>query len=156
MGVSAVFIARNRFAVLDKAANTIQIRNLQNEITKKCAPPCATTDAIFYAGTGVLLCRSEDKVRKASLLTCSSTSLCLTRAAMQTGKSGAMACVCACVCMCEQVILFDIQQRSTLAELSTPAIKYVSWNGDMSMVAMTSKHAIIIADKNLQNTQTVS
>ena len=62
LGTSAVFIARNRFAVLDRVANTIQIRNLQNEITKKCAPPCATTDAVFYAGTGTLLCRSEDKV----------------------------------------------------------------------------------------------
>jgi coatomer protein complex subunit alpha (xenin) len=62
LGTSAVFIARNRFAVLDKASNSIQIRNLQNEITKKCPPPCATTDAIFYAGTGTLLCRSEDKV----------------------------------------------------------------------------------------------
>jgi coatomer protein complex subunit alpha (xenin) len=48
--------------VLDKASNTIQIRNLQNEITKKCAPPSAGCDAIFYAGTGALLCRSEDKV----------------------------------------------------------------------------------------------
>ena len=62
LGTSAVFIARNRFAVLDKASSTIQIRNLQNEITKKAPPPCATTDAIFYAGTGMLLCRSEDKV----------------------------------------------------------------------------------------------
>lgn len=58
-----MFIARNRFAVLDKATNTIQIRNLQNEITKKTTPPCATTDALFYAGTGMLLCRSEDKVK---------------------------------------------------------------------------------------------
>lgn len=41
------------------------MRNLQNEITKKCAPPCASTDALFYAGTGLLLCRSEDKVRMA-------------------------------------------------------------------------------------------
>lgn len=62
-GASAVFIARNRFAVLDKSSNTIQIRNLQNEITKKCPPPCSSTDSIFYAGTGMLLCRSEDKVR---------------------------------------------------------------------------------------------
>lgn len=61
-GASAVFIARNRFAVLDRAAGVIQVRNLANEVTKKCAPPCATTDALFYAGTGVLLCRAEDKV----------------------------------------------------------------------------------------------
>lgn len=65
LGTAAVFIARNRFAVLDRTANTIQIRNLQNEITKKCAPPDSTTDCIFYAGTGMLLCRSEDKVGKA-------------------------------------------------------------------------------------------
>ncbi len=63
MGGSAVFIARNRFAVLDKSSNMLLIKNLQNEITKKCAcPPGAPTDAIFYAGTGALLCRSEDKV----------------------------------------------------------------------------------------------
>lgn len=114
LGTSAVFIARNRFAVLDRSANTIQIRNLQNEITKKCAPPDATTDCIFYAGTGTLLCRSEDKVT-----------------------------------------LFDVQQRTILSELPTPTIKYVIWNSDMSQVALLSKHAIVIADKKLQNAQTV-
>ncbi|PNH11699.1 Coatomer subunit alpha-1 [Tetrabaena socialis] len=114
LGTSAVFIARNRFAVLDKATSTIQIRNLQNEITKKVPTPCATTDAVFYAGTGMLLCRSEDKVT-----------------------------------------LFDIQQRSSMAELATPFIKYVVWNSDMSMVALLSKHAIIIADKRLGSAQTV-
>lgn len=62
LGTTAVFIARNRFAVLDKSTNQIQIRNLQNEITKKSNAPTATTDAIFYAGTGALLCRSDDKV----------------------------------------------------------------------------------------------
>ena len=57
-----MFIARNRFAVLDKGSNQILVKNLRNEITKKCAAPCASTDAIFYAGTGTLLCRSDDKV----------------------------------------------------------------------------------------------
>ena len=57
-----VFIARNRFAVWDRTASQIHIRNLQNEITKRCAPPDATTTALFYAGTGMLLCRCEDKV----------------------------------------------------------------------------------------------
>jgi coatomer subunit alpha len=61
-GACAVFIARNRFAVLDRVNGVIQVRNLQNEITKKVAPPCATVDAIFYAGTGLLLCRAEDRV----------------------------------------------------------------------------------------------
>ena len=58
-----MFIARNRFAVLDKGAGQLLIKNLRNEVTKKCAPPCPATDAVFYAGTGMLLCRSEDKAR---------------------------------------------------------------------------------------------
>ncbi|CAD7703860.1 unnamed protein product [Ostreobium quekettii] len=62
LGACAVFIARNRFAVLEKLYNQIQIRNLQNEITKKVQSPCPVTMNIFYAGTGRLLCQSEDKV----------------------------------------------------------------------------------------------
>jgi len=61
-GTGAVFVARNRFAVLDKQSNNIIIKNLDNEMTKKCASPVAGTDNIFYAGTGSLLCRADDKM----------------------------------------------------------------------------------------------
>lgn len=61
-GGSAVFIARNRFAVLDRSSNQILVKNLRNEITKKCGAPVTGVDAIFYAGTGNLLCRTDDKV----------------------------------------------------------------------------------------------
>ena len=61
-GTSAVFIARNRFAVMDKSANEILVKNLRNEITKKTPAPVPGTDNLFYAGTGSLLCRAEDKV----------------------------------------------------------------------------------------------
>lgn len=57
--------------------------------------------------------------------------------------------------LCAQVTLFDIQQRSSMADLATPFVKYVVWNNDMSMVALLSKHAIIIADKRLGGAQTV-
>ncbi|XP_020096558.1 coatomer subunit alpha-3-like [Ananas comosus] len=60
-GASAVFVARNRFAVLEKSNNQVLVKNLKNEIVKKSALPFAT-DAIFYAGTGSLLCRAEDRV----------------------------------------------------------------------------------------------
>mmetsp|Transcript_1815 Transcript_1815/g.6642 ORF Transcript_1815/g.6642 Transcript_1815/m.6642 type:complete len:1252 (+) Transcript_1815:70-3825(+) len=113
-GSSATFVARNRFAVLDKSAGQILIKNLRNEVTKKCAPPCPTTDAIFFAGTGSLLCRSEDKM-----------------------------------------VLFDVQQRTAVAELSTPFIKYCVWSSDSSMVALLSKHAIVIANRKLQHACTV-
>ncbi|KAK6916617.1 WD40 repeat [Dillenia turbinata] len=61
LGGSAVFIARNRFAVLDKANNQVLVKNLKNEIVKKSGLPIPA-DAIFYAGTGNLLFRSEDRV----------------------------------------------------------------------------------------------
>ncbi|KAE9448255.1 hypothetical protein C3L33_19823, partial [Rhododendron williamsianum] len=60
-GGSAVFVARNRFAVLEKSSNQVLVKNLKNEIVKKSSLPIAA-DAIFYAGTGNLLCRAEDKV----------------------------------------------------------------------------------------------
>ncbi|KAK9066647.1 hypothetical protein SSX86_013970 [Deinandra increscens subsp. villosa] len=61
VGGSAVFVARNRFAVLEKSTNQVLVKNLKNEIVKKSALPLVT-DAIFYAGTGNLLCKAEDRV----------------------------------------------------------------------------------------------
>ena len=61
VGGSAVFVARNRFAVLEKSSNQVLVKNLKNEIVKKSVLPVAA-DAIFYAGTGNLLCRAEDRV----------------------------------------------------------------------------------------------
>jgi len=113
-GVSATFIARNRFAVLDKSTHQILIKDLKNDVTKKCVPPDSTVDAIFYAGTGALLCRAEDRM-----------------------------------------ILFDVQQRAAMAEITTPLIKYVIWSNDMSLVAMLSKHAIVIANRKLGHACTV-
>ncbi|KAJ3689879.1 hypothetical protein LUZ61_019043 [Rhynchospora tenuis] len=106
-GASAVFVARNRFAVLDKSSNQALVKNLKNEIVKKSLLPIAT-DAIFYAGTGNLLCRAEDRV-----------------------------------------VIFDLQQRLLLGELQTPAVKYIVWSADMESIALLSKHAIVIANKNL-------
>ncbi|CAN6485085.1 unnamed protein product [Victoria cruziana] len=60
-GGSAVFIARNRFAVHDKSNNQVLVKNLKNETVKKSSLP-VVTDAISYAGTGNLLCRAEDRV----------------------------------------------------------------------------------------------
>ncbi|KAJ9561038.1 hypothetical protein OSB04_006198 [Centaurea solstitialis] len=60
-GGSAVFVARNRFAVLEKSTNQVLVKNLKNEIVKKTGLPI-TADSIFYAGTGNVLCRAEDRV----------------------------------------------------------------------------------------------
>ncbi|KAG0171864.1 hypothetical protein DFQ30_000252 [Apophysomyces sp. BC1015] len=109
-GHSALFIARNRFAVFDKTNQQIQIHDLSNTVTKSFKTP-AQVNEIFYAGAGNLL--------------------------LATANS---------------VILFDIQQRRVVSELSAAAVKYVVWSADLSTVALLSKHSITLADKNLQQT----
>lgn len=58
-GLTAVWVARNRFAVLDRT-HSVVIKNLKNEVTKKVQTP--NCDEIFYAGTGMLLLRDADGV----------------------------------------------------------------------------------------------
>jgi coatomer protein complex subunit alpha (xenin) len=60
--LSAVFLARNRFAVLDKNRQ-ILIKDLSNEKRKVVSPPNPSTDFMFFAGTsGRLLLRSDDRI----------------------------------------------------------------------------------------------
>ena len=54
------------------------------------------------------------------------------------------------LCTQTQVILYDIQKKETIAELTTPYVKYVYWNADGSYVALLGKHTITIATKNLE------
>lgn len=53
-GSSAVFVARNRFAVFNQANQQIDIKDLTNSTTKTIKPPHGTTD-IYFGGTGNLL-----------------------------------------------------------------------------------------------------
>ena len=114
-GNAAIFVARNRFAVLDRAANALHIKNLRNETTKTVASPLPSTDAIFYAGTGLLLVKGDG----------------------------------------DRVVLFDVQQRSILGEVSAPGAKYAVWSPDGARVALLCKHAVVLADKKLGSAATV-
>jgi coatomer subunit alpha len=53
-GNSAVFVARNRFAVFTTATQQIDIKDLSNSTTKTIKPPPGTVD-IYFGGTGCLL-----------------------------------------------------------------------------------------------------
>jgi len=53
-GNSAVFVARNRFAVFNLASQQIDIKDLSNSTTKTIKPPPGTVD-VTYGGTGCLL-----------------------------------------------------------------------------------------------------
>jgi coatomer protein complex subunit alpha (xenin) len=98
-GGSAIFVARNRFAVLDKATQTIDVRDLANSIVKTVKPPVQTNE-IFYGGTASLILSAASSV-----------------------------------------VLYDIQQQATVAEITTPAVKYAVWSADGSLVALLSKHS---------------
>ncbi|TDH67571.1 hypothetical protein CCR75_000065 [Bremia lactucae] len=61
-GLYAVFVARNRFAVLDKSRHIV-IKNFQNEVTKKITPPNGTADGLFFGGiVGRVLLHIDDKM----------------------------------------------------------------------------------------------
>ena len=45
------------------------------------------------------------------------------------------------------VVLYDIQQQKTLAEITTPPVKYVVWSADGSLVALLSKHSELISTR---------
>ena len=61
-GLAAVFIARNRFAVLDKS-RMILIKNMNNEMTKRCQSPLPAADRMYPAGlAGRVLLAQDDKV----------------------------------------------------------------------------------------------
>lgn len=57
-GITALWVARNRFAVLDRN-NQLVVKNFKNEVTKKCSAQC---EDIFYAGTGMLLLKDAESV----------------------------------------------------------------------------------------------
>lgn len=115
-GQSAIFVARNRFAILNKASKVgfslslvtfvsepspqvIEVRDLSNSVVKSIEPPVQTNE-IFYGGTACLIL--------SSLTT---------------------------------VVLYDIQQQKTIGEIISPPVKYVAWSNDSSLVALISKHS---------------
>lgn len=53
-GTSAIFVARNRFAVFTALSQNVDIKDLSNSVTKSFKTPATTTD-IFFGGPGSLL-----------------------------------------------------------------------------------------------------
>ncbi|TFK73487.1 coatomer subunit alpha-2 [Pluteus cervinus] len=60
-GQSAIFVARNRFAVLNKTTQIIEVRDLSNSVVKTIKPPVQTNE-IFYGGTASLILSSPTSV----------------------------------------------------------------------------------------------
>ncbi|KAI6116323.1 coatomer WD associated region-domain-containing protein [Pisolithus sp. B1] len=58
---SAIFVARNRFAALQKTNQLIEVRDLSNSVVKTIKPPVQTNE-IFYGGTACLILSSTSSV----------------------------------------------------------------------------------------------
>lgn len=112
-GNSAVFVARNRFAVFNQSTQLVEIKDLSNSTTKSFKAPSGTSD-IFFGGTGCLLLISSTAV-----------------------------------------VLYDIQQKKQLAEISVNGVKYVSWSNDGLYAALLSKHNVTIVNKSLELVSTL-
>jgi coatomer protein complex subunit alpha (xenin) len=112
----AVFLGRNRFAILDRHQRQIVIKNLNNETTKRVQPPVPNVDALMDGGaSGRVLLRAEDRA-----------------------------------------ILFEVQSRRVLGELTAPKIKSVVWSPDGSKVAIVCKYGVVIADRQLEQLCSIS
>ena len=48
------------------------------------------------------------------------------------------------------VVLYDVEQRKQVGELSVNGVKYVVWSGDGAYAALLSKHNVTIITKSLQ------
>ncbi|KAJ1939236.1 hypothetical protein EC988_007367, partial [Linderina pennispora] len=48
------------------------------------------------------------------------------------------------------VVLYDVQTRQMLGEISAAPVKYAVWSSDMSSVALLCKHTITLANKHLE------
>jgi len=53
------------------------------------------------------------------------------------------------------IVLYDIQQKKQLAELSVAGVKYVVWSSDGLHAALLSKHNITIVTKSLEQVSTL-
>mmetsp|Transcript_39923 Transcript_39923/g.58676 ORF Transcript_39923/g.58676 Transcript_39923/m.58676 type:complete len:1289 (+) Transcript_39923:107-3973(+) len=59
---NAIFLGRNRFAVLDRHQRQVIVKNLQNETTKRVQPPVPNVNALMEGGaSGRLLLRADDR-----------------------------------------------------------------------------------------------
>jgi coatomer subunit alpha len=108
-GTTAIWVARNRFAVFNKDTQTIDIKDLSNSVTRSIKCPQPGVLEIHNGGSG-------------NLLLCTQT----------------------------QTFLYDIQKKETIAELTTPFVKYVYWSADGARAALLGKHTITIVNQSLE------
>ena len=121
-GIAAVWVARNRFAVLDKT-HQLTIRDLQNQESRKIDYN-GPVDDIFYAGTGLLLLKNPDNVQMYDV---------------QQKRILATLKVSKVIAMVFDWLDYYIFQ-----------VKYVIWSKNMEFAALLSKHTVTLVTRKLE------
>ena len=123
-GVACVWVARNRFAVLDKT-HQIVIRDLANKESRKIEHD-VPVDEIFYAGTGLLLLRTTEGLQMYDIQQ---------KRVLATAKVNK---VRTRVCALERPTFVAFQ------------VKYVLWSKNMEFAALLSKHTLTLITKRME------
>jgi len=136
----AVFIGRNRFATLDKNRQIV-VRNLQNEVTKKVAPPVPTVDGLLDGGaSGRILLRAEDKLilfEQQSRRALGEIHAPKARAACWTADGQTLAIVC------KYGVVIANRQLEQLSSISeTVRVKSGAWDRDASVFVYTTMNHV--------------
>ena len=135
-GLKAIWIARNRFAVVDRS-NTVVIKNTKNEVVKKLN--CPEAQDIFYSGTGFLLYRDWEGVKlfdvQQNRVVASVKSSQTIKFAIWSHDMKMVAFLCK-----HQVILCskNLETRSTISE--TTSVKSGIWDDSGVFIYTTSTH----------------
>ena len=169
-GVAAVWVARNRFTVLDRSHQVsilkfiildllplypascllqLLVKSLRNEVTKKVqAPNC---DMVFYAGTGSLLLRDNEHV---TLFDVQQRRYSFTMPAMLCDQQEIKLLLLLLLlfhfhdCQFNACVYSSLQRFAevlllyyrSLAKVKITRCKHVVWSPDMAHVALISKH----------------
>lgn len=133
-GITAIWVARNRFAVLDRNSQLV-IKNFKNEVTKKIPTFC---EEIFYAGTGMLLIRDPEyvtlyEVQRLVSVGCIKLAKC--RYVVWSGDMSLVALLCKhSVTICDR----RLQYLCTIQE--NTRVKSGAWDDSGVFIYTTSNH----------------
>ncbi|CAD7077616.1 unnamed protein product [Hermetia illucens] len=133
-GISAIWVARNRFAVLDRN-NQLVIKNFKNEVTKKIPTFC---EEIFYAGTGMLLIRDPEFVtlyEVQRLVAVGSIKLAKCRYAVWSSDMSLVALLCK-----HSVTICDRRLKYLCTIQENTRVKSGAWDDSGVFIYTTSNH----------------
>ena len=138
-GLNAVWIARNRFAVVDRS-NSVVVKNTKNETVKKL--DCTGAEEIFFSGNGYLLYRDWEGVKwfdvQQNLVVSTVKSSNKIKFVIWSPDMRKVAFLCKHQVMIVQVMNKKLEIRCSISE--TTNVKSGTWDDSGVFIYTTSTH----------------